>query len=87
MNYIFWICWSAEFAACLFWIASEMKLQYLQPNPFSFLSALYLLLVLALRIGLDAKKISMIMVGIPAVPLLLLLLIVVVHTISGSRWN
>ena len=87
MKYIFWICWSTEFAGCLFWIASEMKLQYLKPNPFSFICTLYLLLVLALRMGLDAKKMSMIMVGVPAVPLLALLFFVIVHTISGGRWN
>ena len=87
MNYIFWICWSAEFAACIFWIGSELKLQYIRPDPFSFLCTLYLLLVLALRIGMDAKKVSVMMVGLPAIPLLAMLLFIIIHTISDGKWN
>lgn len=73
--------------AVLFWIGSEMKLQYLKPNPFSFLSALYLLGVLAIRFGLGAEQLSAWMVIIPAIPLLLMLLIVIIHTLTGGKWN
>ena len=74
-------------AAVLFWIGSEMKLQYLTPNPFSFLSALYLLGALAIRFGLGALSISAWMVIIPALPLLVMMLFVIIHTISGGKWN
>lgn len=87
MKYIFWICWTGEMIAVLCWIGSEMKLQYLKPNPFSFLSALYLLTVLAVRFGAGAEKLSAWMVILPALPLLLMMLFVIIHTISGGRWN
>jgi len=87
MKYIFWICWIGEITAVLFWIGSEMKLQYLKPNPYSFLSALYLLAVLAMRFGTGAERLSAWMVILPALPLLLMLLFVIIHTLTGGKWN
>ena len=87
MKYLFWICWTGEMAVVLFWIGSEMKLQYLTPNPYSFLSALYLLGTLAVRFGLGAQNLSACMVIIPALPLLLMILFLIIHTISSGKWN
>ncbi len=87
MKYIFWICWISEMAGVVWWITDEMKLQYLKPNPFAFVSFLYLLAALAIRFGLHQQGLSNGMIFIPAIPLLFMLLMVMIHTISGGRWN
>jgi hypothetical protein len=85
MTYIFWICWAAEMLAVFFWLASEMKLKYLLPNPFSFISAVYLFIVLALHFS-DQPAVALMMVIIPAIPLLVLLLLVTLHSVLGGKW-
>lgn len=87
MTIFFWLCWSCEMLAALFWVASELKLTYLKPNPFSFLSVLYLLLALAFRFAFEMPAMSNAMVFVPAIPLILLLLIFVIHAMSGTKWN
>jgi len=72
MKSLFWICWSAEIAAALLWIISEMKLSYVSPSPWAFIIALYLVIVLAVRFGFDADKTSLVLVTLPAVPVVLL---------------
>ncbi|MFT3681208.1 MAG: hypothetical protein QM791_13110 [Ferruginibacter sp.] len=87
MDYIFWIFWTGEMLAALFWIGSEMKLQYLKPNPYAFLSFFYLLAALVIRYNIESGKLSVLMVIIPGVPLLMMLFIVLVHTLTGGKWN
>jgi|GEM_PF-1603274 len=70
MKYLFWICWSVEVAASLFWILNEVKLQHIAPSPWSMWVGLYLVIVLALRFGFDANKVSAILVALPALPFL-----------------
>jgi hypothetical protein len=64
-----------------------MKLTYLKPNAYAFISILYLLTVLGVRFGLNLPKISLGMVTIPAIPLAVILLIVIIAVLTGSRWN
>lgn len=87
MNNLFWILWIAEFILALWWVITELQLTHLKPNPFAFLSLLYLFLTLAVRFGSGLTKISMGMVLVPAIPLLMMALIVVISVISGKRWN
>jgi hypothetical protein len=87
MNTFFWILWIIEFILTGWWLQSEMKLTYLKPNPFVFITLLYLLATLGIRYGLRLPKISMGMVGIPAIPLAVMLLIVIIAGITGARWN
>jgi len=72
MKSLFWICWSAEITAALLWIISEMKLSYVSPSPWAFIIALYLVIVLALRFGFEADRTSVVLVTLPAVPVILL---------------
>jgi len=85
MNYIFWICWAVEMLAVFFWLASEMRLKYLSPNPFSFISALYLCVVLALRFT-NQPAVALMMVIIPAIPLVMMFFLFTLHTVFGSKW-
>lgn len=87
MNYIFWICWIGEIGVVGWWMLDEMKLKYLQPNPYAFLGFLYLLVTLGVRYGLKLPGVSTAMVAVPAVPLLFLLLIIVVSMLTGGKWN
>jgi hypothetical protein len=72
MKSLFWICWSVEITAALLWIISEMKQPYISPNPWAFIIALYLVIVLAVRFGFDAHRISVVLVTLPAAPVVLL---------------
>lgn len=72
MKHLFWICWSAEMAASFLGIANEITIQQLTPNPWSFAAALYLMMVLAIRFGFEANRVSALMVALPAMPLLLI---------------
>jgi hypothetical protein len=87
MSILFWICFLAEFSVVIWWIFSDMKLQYQQPNPYSYLAFFYLMLVLVLRFGPEFIGISSLMVFLPAIPLSGLLFIIVVHSVSGGKWN
>jgi hypothetical protein len=72
MKQLFWICWSVEMAVSFFWIADEIKIRELAPNPWSFVLALYLMMVLAIRFGFEANRASALLVALPAMPLLLI---------------
>ena len=87
MNILFWICWTAELGVVLWWIFTELQLEYLEPNMYSFLALGYLLLILLIRFQSGGKKIAMIMTGLPAIPLAGMLFIIVIHSLSGGKWN
>ena len=87
MNVLFWVLWVSEFMLTGWWLQSEMKLTYIKPNPNVFLSFLYLLIALGVRYGIHLPKLSMGMVGIPAIPLVCLLLIMIIAGITGAKWN
>lgn len=87
MSILFWICWVSEFCFAIWWVATELKLTTLPPNPFSFLSIGYILLVLAIRFGAGFITLSNILVFIPAIPLLLMGFIVIAAWLSKSKWN
>ena len=87
MIYIFWCCWVAEMIAAVVWITSELKLQYVSPNPFAFISAAWLLFVLAVFFFTTRHTAALLMVIIPAIPLLGLLLLVMIYKLAGGRYN
>jgi len=87
MAIFFWILWIGEFILSGWWLQSEMKLTHLKPNPYAFLSLLYLLIALGVRFGLGLPKISMGMIGIPAIPLAGMALIIIISALTGARWN
>jgi hypothetical protein len=87
MNILFWVLWVSELLGVCWWLYGEMKSTYRQPNPFVFLSLLYLLAVLGIRFGLGILKLSMGMVVIPAIPLLFLVLVVIIASTTRGRMN
>jgi hypothetical protein len=87
MKYVFWICWGGEFIAVLLWLIDEMRLVYLKPNPLVFVSFFYLFAVLIVRYPMGLLAVSNGMVLVPAIPLVLLLLVVLLATITGTKWN
>ena len=87
MTILFWVLWVSEFILTGWWLQSEMKLTYIKTNPFVFVSFLYLLVALGVRYGLHLPKLSLGMVGIPAIPLVCFLLIIVIAGITGAKWN
>lgn len=87
MKIIFWICWIAELITVLWWIITDAQQKNMQVNPFSYLCLIYLIAVIAIRLGLHSIKLSNVMVMIPAVPLMLLGLIILVAMISRGKWN
>lgn len=87
MEILFWICWIAELVVVLWWIITDAQQKHMQPNPYSYLCLIYLLVVLGVRLGLHANGVSNTMVIIPAIPLLGLLFIIVVSMLSGKKWN
>lgn len=87
MDILFWICWIAEMGVVAWWIISELQLRYLSPNIFSFLSLFYLLTVLFIRFEVKWDTVSVFMVGLPAIPLSGMLLIIILHMLSGRKWN
>jgi hypothetical protein len=87
MAILFWICWIAELGVVLWWIITDAKQTHMEANPYSYLSLVYLLAVLGVRLGLHANSVSNAMVMIPAIPLLGLGLIIVVSVLSGKKWN
>ena len=84
---LFWIGWLGELGFVIWWIWSELQLQYLEPNMYAFLSLGYLLLTLILWLQPGAHKIGAIMITVPAIPLTLMLFLVIVHSLSGGKWN
>ena len=87
MNILFWICWAGEMAGIIWWILSDRKLIYSQPNIWPFLGGAYLLLVLAIRYEFHLHGLSNSMVMLPAIPLVLYGLMIVLFMISGKKWN
>jgi hypothetical protein len=87
MNIVFWICWVAEFAVVLWWIITDAQQKHMDPNPYSYLCLIYLAVVLVVRLGMHATGVSNAMVIVPAIPLLGLLLIIILHALSGKKWN
>lgn len=87
MNILFWICWIGEAGVVLWWIITDMQQKHMEPNPFSFLSFVYLLVVLMIRFIFEWTSVSNIMVMVPAFPLLGLLFIIIAHALSGKKWN
>ena len=74
------------------WLYDEMKLKYLpMPNmvPICFI---WLGAALLVKLGLKSEKYSLIMVGIPGVPLaivaLFLLVVFIINIVAGPiKWN
>ncbi len=87
MIILFWICWVAELGVVVWWIFTELQLKYLSPNIYSFLGLGYLLLTLLIWYQPRGKTIAMFMTGLPAIPLTGMLLIIVIHSLSGGKWN
>ena len=87
MNYIFWICWTAEFLAACWWIYTELKLVYIRTNPLAFLSIFYLAFAVILRTGFGIIGFTNMMILIPAIPLAGLGLIIVIYASSRRRPN
>jgi len=90
-NTAFWIIWGIEFIFMLWWLFDDLKLQYLSPNPAIPVLFLYLFGALIVRLAFNSTKVSMIMVGIGAVPLAIMgmfLLVVMIASLFGPiRWN
>jgi len=72
MKKIFWVCWSAEIAACFIWMLSELRPQYVAPSPYAFIATLYLIVAMAIRFAFDAEKISIAMIAVPVLPFIAL---------------
>jgi hypothetical protein len=87
MDYIFWICWIGEMAGAIFWIISEFRLKYTEPNPWAYLSAGYLVMALLIRYGLELTAVSSWMVILPGIPLFLYALMIALFVLSGKKWN
>lgn len=87
MNILFWICWIAELITVCWWIFTDTQQKNLQANPYSYLCLIYLIAVIAIRLGFHSVKLSNAMVMIPAVPLLLLGIIILAAMFSREKWN
>ena len=87
MRVLFWTLWTSEFILTCWWLLSEIKLRYLKPNPYAFLSLLWLLVTPGVRFGLNLPEVSLWMVGIPSIPLAGMLLIIIVAALTGARWK
>ena len=87
MEILFWICWIIEMIIVGWWWITDSKHTHLKPNPFIFISMLYLLIVLLLRLELGWVRASEAMVVLPMIPLAGLSLIIVVHMTHKGRWN
>ena len=91
LKYFFWITWSIETVLMIWWLFDELKLKYIPMNPVVIIGFIYL--PIALFVYLSGKtKAAMIMVGIPAIPLLImglfLLVVMLISIFSGPiRWN
>lgn len=90
-NIAFWIIWGIEFVFMLWWLFDDLKLRYVSMNPSVPVLFLYLFTALIVRFAFNATKVSMIMVGIGAVPLAIMgafLLVVMIAGLFGPiRWN
>lgn len=76
----------------IWWVAEEIKLQYIAMNPMVYLGFLILIMAVILKVVLKYDKAALILVGIPAIPLaimaLFLLVIFFIQLVSGPiRWN
>lgn len=90
-NTAFWVIWGIEFVFMLWWLFDDLKLKYLSPNPMISVLFLYLFAALIVRLAFNGTTVSMIMVGIGAVPLAIMgafLLVVMIASLFGPiRWN
>ena len=87
MEIVFWICWTAGLIVVLWWIITDAQQKRMASNPYSFVCLIYLVVVLVVRLGMNAKGISNKMIMVTAIPLLGLLLIIVIAMVSGKKWN
>jgi len=76
----------------LWWFFDDMKLTYIQLNPWIFVGFIWLLAALFVQYFLKSNIASIIMVAIPGVPLAIMavfmLVIMCVSLFSGPiRWN
>jgi hypothetical protein len=87
MDFLFWLCWTGELGVVLWWLFTDLQLEYIEINVYSVFSLIYLLVVLLIRFQPGWETVSLLMVGLPAVPLTGLLLVMVLHAVSGGKWN
>jgi hypothetical protein len=87
MKYLFWICWIIDAGVAAWWVISDMNLQYIRPNPYSFVFLLYVLVNLLIFLLSDYKKAALIMSLIPTIPLALMMLVIIIVTLTGGKWN
>ena len=90
-NTAFWIIWGIELVFMLWWLFDDLKLQYISHNPMIPVLFLYLFGALVIRLAFNSPTISMMMVGIGAVPLammgLFLLGVFIASLFGPIRWN
>jgi hypothetical protein len=87
MDFLFWLCWTAEVGVVLWWLFTDLQLEYVEVNVYSVFSLIYLMIALLIHFQPGWESFSLLMVGLPAVPLTGLLLIVLLHAASGKKWN
>jgi hypothetical protein len=91
MNLLFWILFASE-TLFLFWALCDAATSISLPMP-PYVPAgfLWLSLALVVKLAFKSSKIALILVGIPAIPLLIMLLFVIVVFIASLfgpiRWN
>jgi hypothetical protein len=91
-NILFWTFWSIEVVFMLWWLFDDLKLTYIQLNPFITIGFLWLMAALVIRLAMNARGISLTMVSITAVPLAIVglyLLVILLSSLFGKpvRWN
>jgi hypothetical protein len=92
MKHLFWILWSIELAFMCWWLWDDLKLKYIQLNPFIIVGFIWLAISLLMRLMADNRIISNVLVIIPAIPLgimgIFLIIVFLVQTFAGPiRWN
>jgi hypothetical protein len=68
-NILFWTCWSIEMVFMFWWLFDDLKLTYIQLNPFITIDFLWLMTALVIRLAMNARGISLTMMSITVMPL------------------
>lgn len=87
MKYIFWIAWIIDAGVAAWWVLSDLKLEYIKPNPYSFVFLIYVIAALLIYLLSAHTKTAMIMTLIPAIPLIIMTFVAIIATLTGAKWN